>query len=97
MTLAFDRKGPPGRPVLLLHGIGGGRAIWAGTLEDLAQAGFDAMALDLPGYGGSQETAPGGVQHMAASVIGMLDQLQLPSVALVGHSMGASDDSTGHS
>jgi len=88
VTLAFDRKGPPGHPVLLLHGIGGGRAIWAGTLDALALAGYDAMALDLPGYGGSQGTAPGGVEHMANSVIGMLDELRLPSVALVGHSMG---------
>ena len=88
MSLAYERSGPLGKPVLLLHGIGGGRAIWAGTLHALAQAGFDAMALDFPGYGSSQSTAPGGVEHMADSVIGMLDELHLPSVALVGHSMG---------
>ena len=88
MSLAFDRSGPPGKTVLLLHGIGGGRAIWASTLDALALAGFDVIAVDLPGYGDSQETAPGGVEHMAECVIGMLDELRLPSVALVGHSMG---------
>lgn len=88
MSLAFDRRGPLGKPVLLLHGIGGGRAIWASALDALAQAGFDAIALDLPGYGGSQGTAPGGVEHMAACVLGTLDALQLPVVAVIGHSMG---------
>ena len=88
MSLAFDRSGPPGKPVVLLHGIGGGRAIWAGTLDALAQAGFDTMAVDFPGYGNSQTSAPGGVPHMAESVIDLMDELHLPSVALVGHSMG---------
>lgn len=88
MSLAFDRAGPPGRPVLLLHGIGGGRAIWAGNLQALAAAGFDTIAVDLPGYGGSQDREPGGVDPMATAVLGLMDELRLDRAAMVGHSMG---------
>ena len=88
MTLAFDREGPAGRPVILLHGIGGGRAIWGGTVTALAAAGFDAIAVDLPGYGGSAGLTPGGVGTMADAVVALMDALDLPRAAVVGHSMG---------
>lgn len=44
-----------GWPVLLLHGQRFSSAIWqkVGTLARLADAGFHAIALDLPGYGAS--------------------------------------------
>lgn len=88
MTLAFDRAGPPGRAVILLHGIGGGRAIWRGSVAALAAAGFDAIAVDLPGYGDSTGIAPGGVATMAAAVQALMDAVDLPRAAIVGHSMG---------
>ena len=88
MSLAFDRAGPPGRPVILLHGIGGGRAIWAGSVAALAAAGFDAIAVDLPGYGDSRDIEPGGMPVMAAATLATMDALGLARAALVGHSMG---------
>jgi pimeloyl-ACP methyl ester carboxylesterase len=88
VSLAIDRAGPPGRPVLLLHGIGGGRTIWRASVVALAAAGFDAIALDLPGYGDSVDVAPGGIGTMAAAVRALMDELGLPRAALVGHSMG---------
>lgn len=90
-VLAFDRAGlpaTPGTPVILLHGIGGGRAMWPRTLQTLAAAGFDAIAVDLPGYGDSVQLPPGGVDAMADAVVGLMDHLGLPSAAVVGHSMG---------
>lgn len=88
MTLAFTRSGTPGWPVILLHGIGGGKAIWAGSLAALAGAGFDAIAVDLPGYGESQRETPGGMPLMAQAVLAAMDKLGLDRAALVGHSMG---------
>jgi pimeloyl-ACP methyl ester carboxylesterase len=87
--LAFDRAGPAGaRPVLLLHGIGGGRAIWRDTSDALAAAGFDAIAVDLPGYGGSAKMPAGGIADMAAAVIALMDGLSIPRAVVLGHSMG---------
>jgi pimeloyl-ACP methyl ester carboxylesterase len=74
--------------VILLHGIGGGRAMWPRTLQALAAAGFDAIAVDLPGYGDSVHLPPGGVDAMADAVVGLMDHLAVPTAAVVGHSMG---------
>jgi 3-oxoadipate enol-lactonase len=80
------------RPVVLLHGVGGGRACFddalSGTGRALAAAGFDAIALDLPGYGDSPAIEPTTLAGMAASVLATIDALGVDRVAIVGHSMG---------
>jgi 3-oxoadipate enol-lactonase len=89
--------------VALLHGVGGGLAIWGppgsgqggamnGTAERLAAAGFRVMALDLPGYGGSPPSVAGALplstRGMAHAVAHTLHALQARPAAIVGHSMG---------
>ena len=82
---AFIEQGQ-GDVVLLLHGIGGGKTIWAGSLSALASAGYRAVAMDFPGYGDSPGTPT--LQAMVDSVLALLDHLGAERSALVGHSMG---------
>lgn len=73
--------------VLLLHGVGGGAAIWgdtgSGSVRALQAAGHEAQALNLPGYGGAEGTVDW--SGFVAAVLQAIDDQ--PSV-LVGHSMG---------
>ena len=48
----FIRQGV-GQPVLLIHGIAASHADWEGLSSELVKAGFEAIALDLPGHGNS--------------------------------------------
>ena len=90
--LAHLRWGSGARPVLLLHGVGGGREAWgdriSGTGAALAEAGFTAIAVDLPGYGDSPSIEPFDMAGLAAAVAALIDTLGAKSCALVGHSMG---------
>ena len=82
-----------GRPVLLLHGSGpgvSGMANWSGTLPALAAAGFQGLAPDLLGFGGTvpPEDAAYTLAGWAEHALGVLDELGLPQVDLVGNSFG---------
>ncbi len=89
---AFDDAGRGDAVVLMLHGIGGGRSIWnaqaSGTLQAVADAGFRAVAPDLPGYGDSVALGPVGMDAFVAAVEALIDHLQPRRVLLLGHSMG---------
>lgn len=92
-------RGPErGAPVLLLHGITLGAAVWPYQVSALADAGLRVLAVDLRGHGLSggavagDETGTGRMTHtlerMATDVAEVMSQLDLEGVTLVGHSMG---------
>ena len=90
-ALAHLRWGRPaaGRPpVLLLHGVGGGRGGWDGSAALLAAAGFELLAVDLPGYGLSPTISPYDLAGMADAVQRLVESLQAGPAIVVGHSMG---------
>ena len=91
-TLAHDRLGDGPVAAVLLHGVGGGRAIWSdavsGSTRALAEAGFSAIALDLPGYGDSPLPAELDMAVMAQAVAATIRSLGSHDAVLVGHSMG---------
>ena len=49
---------PKGPPVLLLHGLGLGRWMWARTQAILAAKGLASWAIDLPGHGDHADQDP---------------------------------------
>jgi len=81
--------------VLMLHGAAGNYRSFAPQVEGLAQAGFKAVAWDMPGYGHSVPVEPYGLKGLALSAIALIEAL-LPadapaakrSVHLVGHGLG---------
>ncbi len=88
-------RGPDSRqPMLLvlLHGIGGGRQVWgdalSGTGRSFAEAGFDVVGVDLPGYGDSATVEPYTMANVAAQVIQLVEWLGAKGCVLIGHSMG---------
>lgn len=77
--------------VLLLHGLADAAVVWHNVAEAL-RTEARVLAPDLRGHGNSSWPADADyrIASIAADVAQLIDMLQLPSLALVGHSMGAS-------
>lgn len=88
MQMNYIRRGA-GKPLLLLHGIGGDWRSWRTILDDLATE-RDVIAVDLPGHG---ETPPlSGATNVATlcdAVTEFVRTNDLTGVDVVGSSMGA--------
>lgn len=78
-------KGPA---VIFLHGIGGSARVWTLQLAALAESGYRAVAWDSPGYGDSPQSPPKSWDELSSALLALLDCLDLPVAALVGHSFG---------
>jgi pimeloyl-ACP methyl ester carboxylesterase len=81
-----------GPAVVLLHGFPDTHIVWRKQIAPLMAAGYRVLAPDLRGYGGS--AAPLAVsayrlEHVAADVLAMLDQLGIARARVVGHDWGA--------
>lgn len=79
-----------GRAVLLLHGWGGCIYMHRHMMPALAQAGYRAIAIDLPGHGLSDKPRSSSsyrCEAMVASLELALDALSLASVTVVGQSL----------
>lgn len=84
----FIRRGA-GRPLLLLHGIGGSWRSWQTILDGLAQE-RDVLAVDLPGFGDTPPLAgPVTIGTLADAVTDFLRTHNLLGIDAVGSSMGA--------
>jgi pimeloyl-ACP methyl ester carboxylesterase len=89
MPLNHVRRGE-GEPLLLIHPLGGELVVWEPVLGRLA-AERDAIAVDMPGFGGSPAFAngtPPTPQALAASLAAFLDELGIDRAHLAGNSLG---------
>ena len=81
---------PNGRSVLLLHGKNFNGYYWESTIRVLAAAGYRVIVPDQIGFG--KATKPESYQYtfeqLATNTLGLLDQLGVAKVSVVGHSMG---------
>ncbi len=95
----FYRDLGKGHPTLLLHGFAEDGTVWDNQAETLS-AGCRVIIPDLPGSGhsglpfapsaprSSEIPAPTSIESMAKSVRELLDQLNIETCTLIGHSMG---------
>ncbi len=88
----FYREAGQGRPVVLLHGLGGTSFDFRRVLEPLDHAGFRAIAIDLKGAGDSDKPRDGryGVSDMAELLEDFMTTLGLGPVSIVANSYGGS-------
>ena len=78
-----------GRPLLLVHGLGGSWRSWSPILAALAEH-REVIAIDLPGHGASPAEADSGTfEGLASSLERFIQAEEMENVAVVGSSMGA--------
>ena len=85
--------GQPWRPELptavFVHGVLCDHSVWALQSRYLAHHGWNVLAVDLPGHCKSAGEAPVNVEAAADFVVALLDAIDAPRAALIGHSWGS--------
>ena len=80
----------PGQPsVVFIHGSGMDHTVWLMPARHFARHGYNVVALDLPGHGGSEGPALTSIDAMSEWVNALLEDLGIGEAAIVGHSMGS--------
>jgi len=88
MTMNFIRRGA-GKPLVLIHGLGGSWREWTPILDGLA-AEREVIAVDLPGFGSTPPlSGEVSIATLADAVTEFLNENDLKGVDVVGSSMGA--------
>ena len=87
-----EDTGGSGRPVVLIHGWPLSGASWSGQTSALTAAGFRAIAYDRRGFGQSDKPH-GGYDYdtLADDLDGVITELDLHDVTIVGFSMGGGE------
>ena len=91
LELFIQEMGPATGPaVLFVHGTGAWSEMWREPLTALAEAGYRAIAIDVPPFGFSEKpTQPRySTADQAGRIVALVHQLGLTRLTLVGHSFG---------
>lgn len=87
IRINYDVKGT-GNPILFLHGWGADIKLFYPIMEAVSES-CQAIALDLPGFGGSSEPCTSwSVDDYVDFVIRFLDYIDAKPAAVIGHSFG---------
>lgn len=93
LNIHFVEAGTPGNPlVILIHGFPEGWHCWSHQLQALAEAGYYAVALDMPGYGETSSlTSVSRYNQVALSddIAALATALGYEQFIPVGHDYGA--------
>jgi non-heme chloroperoxidase len=87
-----EDSGGPGRPVVLIHGWPLSAESWSEQVRPLHAAGYRVVAYDRRGFGRSDKPSKGyDYDTLADDLDGVLSELELTDVTLVGFSMGGGE------
>lgn len=87
LNINYDKRGE-GDFVLFLHGWGANITLFDGLMNTVAKK-YQALALDMPGFGESDEPKEAwDVDRYADFVLKFIDLFKPKSLVLVGHSFG---------
>ena len=80
----------PARPaIVFIHGALNDHSVWSAQAEALSAQGYQVLAPDLPGHGGTPGPALATVEAMADWLLAWLDAAGVARVLLAGHSLGS--------
>lgn len=89
VSVFYKRHMGPGDPIVLMHGWGGSNVSFSGVFEYLCGLNRDVIALDFPGFGGSDLPLESwGIYDYARCVDALIKALKIRKAVLVGHSFG---------
>lgn len=87
-----DDTGGDGRPVILIHGWPLSGVSWQEQVPALQAAGYRVITYDRRGFGRSDKPSTGyGYDTLAEDLNGLIENLDLQDVSLVGFSMGGGE------
>lgn len=87
--LAYREAGAPQKgTALLVHGYPECSYMWRHALQELAAAGWRALAPDLPGYGDSEARPPGTWERHVQALERFVEEIEPGPVVLVTHDWG---------
>lgn len=86
MKLHYKEMGH-GQPLLILHGLFGTLDNWQTLAKRLAEH-YNVFLVDLRNHGRSPHSDQHDYDVMAEDVLRLVDELQIPTPAIMGHSMG---------
>jgi pimeloyl-ACP methyl ester carboxylesterase len=87
--VAYVDHGGSGRPMVLVHGLGGSQQNWMLVAAALADQGYSVSAVELAGFGATPLAARESTLDTNRGIVdGFIAKLGKGPVVLVGHSMG---------
>ncbi|MBB6612895.1 alpha/beta fold hydrolase [Pontibacter sp. Tf4] len=86
MKLHYKEMGH-GQPLLILHGLFGTLDNWQTLAKRFAEH-YNVFLVDLRNHGRSPHSEEHDYDAMAEDVLRLVDELQIPTPAIMGHSMG---------
>jgi pimeloyl-ACP methyl ester carboxylesterase len=89
LRVRYVDSGGSGRPLLLMHGLGGAIESWTNNIGELANKELRVVALDLPGFGFSDKPKMSyTIKFYADFVAKFAKALNVAPLAVAGSSLG---------